>query len=307
MRKLLLALLLSLAVAAPVAAQDKRKAIVSFSILADIVRQVAGAHVDVVTLVPAGGDGHVYQPSPADARAVAGADILISNGLNFETWLDRLVQASGFKGARIIASEGIAPRRLKDDGHDHKPGHKHDHGAADIDPHVWHDLTRMRRYVANIAEGLAKADPQHAEDYRKRAAAYTAELDALDGWAKAAFDAIPRDQRKAITQHDAFGYLAERYKIEFMAPQGMSTEAEASAESVARLVRQIKRERVQALFFENIINPRLIEQIAKEAKVKVGGRLYSDSVGLPGSEADSFVKLFRVNVDRLTDAMRRES
>ncbi len=311
MRKLLFALLLSLAIAAPAAAQDKRKAIVSFSILADIVRQVAGAHVDVVTLVPAGGDGHVYQPSPADARAVAGADILISNGLNFETWLDRLVQASGFKGARIVASEGIAPRRLQDDGHDHKPGHKHDHkqdrGAADIDPHVWHDLTRMRRYVANIAEGLAKADPRHAEDYRKNAAAYSAELDALDGWAKAAFDAIPRSQRKAITQHDAFGYLAERYKIEFMAPQGMSTEAEASAESVARLVRQIKRERVQALFFENIINPRLIEQIAKEAKVKVGGRLYSDSLGLPGSEADSFVKLFRVNVDRLTDAMRRES
>ncbi|MBX3455150.1 metal ABC transporter substrate-binding protein [Ferrovibrio sp.] len=315
MRKCLLALLLTAMVAMPAAAQDKRKAIASFSILADIVRQVGGEHVEVATLVPAGGDGHVYQPSPADARAVAGADILISNGLNFETWLDRLVQASGFKGTRIVASEGIPPRRLKDDGHkhdhDHKPGQKHDHGAADIDPHVWHDLTRMRRYVANIAEGLAKADPQHAEEYRKRAAAYTAQLDALDIWAKAAFDAIPRAQRKAITQHDAFGYLADRYQIEFLAPQGMNTETEASAENVARLVRQIKRERVQALFFENIINPRLIEQIAKEAKVKVGGRLYSDSLSVPGSEAgseaDSFLKLFRVNVERLADAMRRES
>jgi len=317
MRKLLLAFLFSLMAALPAAAQSNKagpvKAIASFSILADIVRQVGGPHVEVATLVPAGGDGHVYQPSPADARAVAHADILVSNGLNFETWLDRLVQASGFKGTRIVASEGITPRRLEDDDDDHTHDHKsdaghdhgHDHGA--VDPHVWHDLQRMRRYVANIADGLAKADPAHAGEYRQRAAAYSAELAALDIWAKAAFDAIPQSQRKAITQHDAFGYLADRYKITFMAPQGMSTEAQASAEGVAKLIRQIKQEQVQALFFENIINPRLIEQIAKEAKVKLGGRLYSDSLGEPGSEADSFVKLFRLNVERLTGAMRRDS
>ncbi len=316
MKRWLLALLLVFSAAtAPVQAQaqdksgEKLKVIASFSILADIVQQIGGERVRVTTLVPAGGDGHVYQPSPADARAVAGADLLVANGLNFETWLDRLVAASGYKGPRIVASQGIKPRRLDADDHkhDHSHGHKHDHGDGRNDPHVWHDLQRMQAYIGNIVAGLAAADPAHADGYRQRGAAYAAELQALDGWAAAQFAALPRSDRKAITQHDAFGYLADRYQIDFMAPQGMSTESEASAEGVARLIRQIKRQRVQALFFENVINPRLIEQIAKEAKVSVGGRLYSDALGAPGSEADRFTKLYRLNVERLVAAMRRAS
>ncbi|MBP7064924.1 zinc ABC transporter substrate-binding protein [Ferrovibrio sp.] len=306
MRILLLALLLAFA-ALPAQAQEKLKVIASFSILADIVQQVGGERVTVATLVPAGGDGHVYQPSPADARAVAGADILVSNGLNFETWLDRLVAASGFKGPRIVASQGIKPRRLDGNDHGHSHGHSHGKAGAQDDPHVWHDLQRMQAYVNTIAAGLAAADPAHAEGYRQRGAAYAAELKSLDAWAALQFDSLPRAHRKAITQHDAFGYLADRYLIDFMAPQGMNTESEASAEAVAKLLRQIKRQRVQALFFENVVNPRLIEQIAKEAKVTVGGRLYSDALGAPGSEADSFIKLYRLNVERLVAAMRRES
>lgn len=311
MRRLFLTLALLL-FAAPAMAQQPKKVIASFSILADIVRQVGGEQVSVTTLVPAMGDAHVFQPSPSDARALAQADILIANGLNFESWLDRLVSASGFKGARIVASTGIKPRQMgAHDHHNHGPGgghddhdHDHDHGAND--PHVWHDLTRMQVYVSNIVEGLAAADPAHAALYRQRGAAYAAELKSLEAWAVAQIDRLPRAHRKAITQHDAFGYLADRYGIEFLAPQGVTTESEASAEAVGRLIRQIKRQRVQALFFENIVNPRLIEQIAKEAKVKVGGRLYSDALSPPGGEAASYLAMYRLNITRLVEAMRRD-
>lgn len=307
LRRLLLTLAL-VTFAFPATAQQPKKVIASFSILADIVRQIGGDQLSVTTLVPAMGDAHIFQPAPSDARALAQADILVANGLNFEPWLDRLVAASGFKGTRIVASQGITPRQMG--AHDHGPGDKHDHGSKSdsrvADPHVWHDLTRMQAYVATIAEGLAAADPAHAAQYRQRGAAYAAELKSLEAWAVAEIDKLPRAHRKAITQHDAFGYLADRYGIEFLAPQGVTTESEASAEAVARLIRQIKRQRVQALFFENIVNPRLIEQIAKEAKVKVGGRLYSDALSPPGGEANSYIGMYRLNITRLTEAMRRD-
>lgn len=309
LRNLVLLLLLVLS-AGPAAAQQKLKVIASFSILADIVGQVGGEKVQVTTLVPAMGDAHVYQPSPSDARAVAGADVLVSNGLNFETWLDRLVAATGFKGRRIVAADGIRPRQMSGHSHDHGSG-GHDHGGGkggiEDDPHVWHDLPRMQIYVNNIVEGLAAADPANADYYRQRGNAYRAELKALDDWAQAAFAALPRAYRKAITQHDAFGYLADRYEIDFLAPQGATTESEASADAVGKLIRQIKRQRVQAVFFENVVNPRLIEQIAKDAKVRIGGRLYSDALSPPGGEADSFIKMYRLNVERLVAAMRRDS
>jgi zinc/manganese transport system substrate-binding protein len=306
----LLAVCLMLLTAAPAMAQQKLRVIASFSILADIVAQVGGEDVEVITLVPAMGDAHVFQPTPSDARMVAGAALLVSHGLNFEPWLDRLVAASGYQGPRVVASTGIKPRRMG--GHSHDHGHNHSHGSekqggAVDDPHLWHDLRRMPAYIGTIANGLAAADPARAEAYRRRATAYAADLKALDDWAGAQFAAIPAAHRKAITQHDAFGYLAERFRIEFLAPQGATTEAQASAEAVARLIRQIRRERVQALFFENIANPRLIEQIGRETKVKLGGRLYSDALSPPGGEADSFVKMYRLNVTRLVEAMRRDN
>lgn len=310
--RLLIACLLTLLLAAPAVAQDKLRVIASFSILADVVAQIGGEHVEVATLVPAMGDAHVFQPTPSDARGVASAGLLVAHGLNFEPWLDRLVSASGYKGPRVVATAGIRPRQLgaHDHGHNHSHGHSHagdkTAGATVDDPHLWHDLQRMQTYVANVTAGLAAADPAHAENYRQRGAAYAAELKALDDWAAAQMAALPAAYRKAITQHDAFGYLADRFKIQLLAPQGVTTESEASAEAVARLIRQIKRERVQALFFENIANPRLIEQIARETKVKVGGRLYSDALSPPGGEADTFAKMYRLNITRLVEAMQRD-
>ena len=303
MRHVLAVLAVTLLLAAPAHARSRLQVIASFSILADIVAQVGGDRVEVATLVPAMGDAHVFQPTPSDARRVATAGLLVSHGLNFEPWLDRLVAASGFRGQRIVASVGIKPRRMGSHaGHDHGPAKS---GGVD-DPHLWHDLPRMQAYIATIVTGLATADPAYAEDYRQRGAAYAAELKAVDDWAVAQFAPLPVAYRKVITQHDAFGYLADRFQIAFLAPQGVTTDAEASAEAVARLIRQVKRERVQALFFENIANPRLIEQIAREAKVKVGGRLYSDALSPPGGEADSFVKMYRLNITRLVEAMQRD-
>lgn len=303
----ILAVLLAVLLAAmPAAAQEKVKVVATFSILADIAAAIGGERVAVTTLVPAMADAHVFQPAPADARALAGADLVVVNGLNFEPWLDRLIAASGFKGRRIVATQGIKPRRMG--AHDHG-GHSHGdaaRGGAVDDPHVWHDLRRMEAYVANIADGFAAADSAHAAGYAQRAAAYAAGLRALDAWAAAEVDRVPRAHRKAITQHEAFGYLGDRFLIDFMAPQGASTDAEASAAGVARLIRQIKRHKVQALFFESVANPRLIEQIGQEAKVKVGGRLYSDALTPPGGEADSFVKMYRLNIERLVAAMARD-
>lgn len=312
MLRLLVVGLLSLVLAAPAMAQQpKLRVIASFSILGDIVAQVGGERIELVTLVPAMADSHVFQPTPNDARSLANADVLVASGLNFEPWLDRLVAASGFRGRRIVASEGITPLALRDaHSHDHRSDHgktaPNAKGGRADDPHLWHDLTRMQAYIDNIAKGLAAADPAGADGYRARGDAYAAELRVLDDWAAAEIGRLPQAHRKVITQHNAFGYLAARYQIAFMAPQGVTTQAEASAEAVGRLVRQIKRENVQALFFENIANPRLIEQIAREAKVKVGGRLYSDALSPPGGEADSFVKMYRLNITRLIEAMRRD-
>lgn len=302
----LLAVLFALGFAAlPAAAEEKVKVVATFSILGDIVGQIGGDRIAVSVLVPAQADAHVFRPTPAEARAVAGAKAVVANGLNFEPWLDRLIAASGFKGRRIVAAADIKPRRMG--AHDHAG---HDHGAAAKgaaldDPHVWHDLRRMETYIANIAAGLGAVDPAHAANYARRGAAYAAELRALDAWAAAAFEGVPRAHRKAITHHDAFGYLGDRFLVDFMAPQGASTDAEASAEGVARLIRQIRRQKVQALFFESVASPRLIEQIGKEAKVKVGGRLYSDSLSPPGGEADTFIRMYRLNVERLVAAMAR--
>lgn len=306
----LAALLVALLLVSPMAgAQEKLKVVASFSILADMARQIGGEHAEVQSLVPPLGDAHVFQPSPSDVRRLAEAKLLLSSGFGFEPWLDRLVSASGFKGRRVVASKGIKPRRLADNRHgaaleDDDDGHGHDHAVTD--PHVWQDPSRMARYIANIAEGFAAADPAHMAAYRVRAEAYAAEIAALDRWAQEQFDAVPRAQRKAVSQHDAFGYLAERYKIDFYAPQGISSAGEASAEGVATLLRQIKQLRIRAIFFESIAPPRLIERVAKEAGVRVGGKLYTDALDPPGGMAPSYLAMMRLNIERLTEAMRRD-
>ena len=297
------AAMLLAAAARPAYAQEKLAVIASFSILGDFAREIAGDRAVVTTLVGADGDAHVYSPTPADAKAVAEARVLVVNGLKFEGWMDRLVKSSGTKAAVVTASKGVTPIALPGEkGHDHKSGHGHDH-AGQSDPHAWQDVANARRYVAAIRDGLIAADPAGKATYEANAAAYLAKLDGLDADIRAEIARIPADRRKVITSHDAFGYFARAYGIGFIAPQGVSTEAEASAKDVARIIRQVKAQKIPAVFMENVTNPRLAEQIARETGAKMGGRLYSDALSAGSGPAGTYILMMRHNIRELGKAL----
>ena len=284
----------ALAVAGPVAARDKLKVLATFSILGDFVKNVGGDRVEVMTLVGPNGDAHVYAPAPADAKKVADAKVVITNGLGFEGWMSRLVRASGSKAPVVVASKGITVRKPAAGG---SPGH------SDADPHAWQSVANAKVYVANIRDALIAADPAGKPDYDANAAAYLARLDALDREVKAAVAAIPADRRKVISTHDAFGYFEQAYGIDFVALQGVSTETEPSARDVARIIAQIKRQKIPAVFLENVTDPRLMQQVAQETGARVGGKLYSDALTGADGEAPSYVEMMRFNVKQLSTAL----
>jgi zinc/manganese transport system substrate-binding protein len=299
--------LLLACVAQPAHAQAPAvQAVASFSILGDMVKQVGGNRVNVDVLVAPGADAHVYQPTPNQAKTVANAQILFSNGLGFEGWMTRLMKSANYKGIHVVATQGLDPLKAADE-HDGKHGthanHGHGHHHGSSDPHAWQSVTNAILYVKNITKGLCSADAAGCDSYQKNAATYTAHLKALDAEVRTAWAAIPQAQRKVITGHDAFGYYAHAYGVRFLAPQGVSTESEATAKGVARLVRQIKAEHVKALFVENISNPRLIEQIGRETGIKPAGELYSDSLSPAGGPADSYINMIRHNTTALTSAI----
>jgi zinc/manganese transport system substrate-binding protein len=290
-RTIALALVSVLVWSSPAGAGDRLKIVASFTVLGDIVRQVAGDDADVVTLVGPDGDAHVFEPSPADARTVAEADILVVNGLGLDGWTQRLARAAGFHGEIVDASAGIEPRVLPDSG---AP-----------DPHAWQDLKNGAHYVRTIAAALAHADAAHAADYSAAALSYVRELDALDRDVRRQIAAVPEARRKVITSHDAFGYFGAAYGVIFLAPEGISTESEASAGDLARLMDQVRREHVRALFVETITDPRMMKMISDETGAELGGALYSDALSRDGGPAPHYVDMFRNNVPKLVEGMLR--
>ena len=294
--------LVALAVAAtsPSWAADKLRVVATFTVLGDMVKNVGGEHVALTTLVGPDGDAHVYEPTPADARALAEADLVLVNGLGFEGWIDRLVKASGYKGPVVVASEGIALLRAVEEDHGH--GHDHGHGEGEFDPHAWQDLVNGRLYVINIARALAAADAARADDYRRRAAAYDRELVALDQDIRHRLHDVPAERRKVITSHDAFQYFGRAYGIGFHAPVGLSTEDEPSAGEVAALIRQMRDEGIRSLFVDNITDARLVQQLAREAEAVVGGTLYSDSLSGADGPASTYLDMFRHNANEIVEA-----
>lgn len=281
--------------AQPTSMPAKIKVVATFSILGDFVGEVGGEHVELSSLVGPDTDAHTYQPRPADARTLAVAQALVSNGLGFEGWTDRLAKAAPFKGRAIVASKGV-PTIAAGPSH----GHSHAHGP---DPHCWQDVACARRYVANIAQGLAEADPANAASYRDRATAYDRKLAALDQWVKDEIAKVPAAQRKAITGHDSFRYFSKAYGVQFMAPRGYNTESEPSAKDVAALIRQVREQKIKALFVENMTNPGMVEQIARESGAVVGPRLYSDALSKPGGPAATYEAMMRHNVTALVQGM----
>jgi ABC-type metal ion transport system, periplasmic component/surface adhesin len=277
------------------------KAVASFSILGDIVAHVGGERVEVTTLVGPDGDAHVYQPTPADARAVAAANIVFVNGLGFEGWMDRLLDSAGFKGPVVVVSKGVVPLTRAEEGE--APGHDEHDEHGELDPHAWQNLQNGALYVRNIADALIAVDPAGAAVYRANAERYLAEIAVLDQEVRAAIARLPADRRTIVTSHDAFGYFAAAYGLTLIAPEGVSTESEASAKDVAKLILQIRTEKIPAVFMENITDPRLIEQIRKESGAVVGGTLYSDALSPPDGPAATYLEMFRYNVQTLTSAL----
>jgi zinc/manganese transport system substrate-binding protein len=278
---------------------ERLRIVASFSILADLVREVGGEAVGVTSLVGPAGDTHAYQPTPADARTLAEADLVMVNGLGFEGWIDRLIAASGYAGPIVRASRGVKARAAAE----HEE-HAHDHGDQPAaDPHAWQSVPNALAYVRVIQEGLSDVDPAHAADYRRRAAEYGMVLETLDREIRSAVATLPPDRRTVITSHDAFGYYAAEYGLRFLAPVGLSTEAEPSAGAVAALVRQIKETQARALFVENVTDPRLVEQIARETGAVVGGELYSDALSPADGPAPTYVAMMRHNTRVITSAL----
>jgi zinc/manganese transport system substrate-binding protein len=305
-------------------AADKLKAVASFSVLGDMVQQVGGDRVEVTTLVGPNGDAHVFSPTPAAAKDLARADIFFVNGLGFEGWIERLETSSGFKGALVVTSGGVMPIVMKgghehhgaedEDGHDdHAKGEEdHDEHAEtedqdshgdDTDPHAWQNLFNGKIYVGNIRDALIAADPQGKETYEANAAKYLAAIEAEDKAVRAAIAKLPKARRRIITSHDAFGYFANAYGIEVISPEGVSTESEASAQDVAKIIRQIRDEQIPAVFLENVTDRRLLDQIARETGAKIGGVLYSDALSEPDGPAPTYLDMFRHNVGALTAAL----
>ena len=294
-RRVILATILLLTPASAFAA-DALKVVASFSIIADFVRNVGGDRIDLVTLVGPDGDAHVYSPTPADGQRISEAKVVFLNGLGFEGWMNRLVRASGTRANLVETAPGTAT--VADSG-----GRRQSRAAAD--PHAWQSVANAKIYVANIRDGLIAADPAGKEIYVARADAYLAKLDELESEVKAALAKIPADRRRIITSHDAFAYFEKAYGVDFVAPQGVSTEAEASAGDVARIIRQIRTERIGAVFFENISDPRLIERIAQETGAKIGERLYSDALSGPNGAAGTYIDMMRHNIRALSMALSR--
>jgi zinc/manganese transport system substrate-binding protein len=276
-------------VAGAQAALPPLRVVATFSVLADMVREVGGPAVDVASLVGPNADAHVFAPTPADARRVASAELVVVNGLNYEGWIERLIRASGYKGPVLVASESITPRCV----------------GRGIDPHAWQSLAHAKQYVENIRAALVAAAPTRRAEIDTRAAAYLQRITALEQDTLARIGRLPAQQRRVITAHDAFGYFAAAYGVEFVSPRGWSTDSEPSADALARIVRQARAQQVGALLLENISDPRLIERIAREAGVGVGGALYSDALSPPGTAADTYLRMFAHNVRTIVEALEQ--
>ena len=289
MKRFLRALFLScLALSTSATASDRIRVVASFSILGDMVHQVTGDLADVTTIVGPDADAHLYQPNAADAKAVAKADIVFVNGMGFETWSETLIDNAGGAARVIVATSGVAPR-LAD---------------GEIDPHAWNALTNGIVYVENIAAAMAQADTANADAYKANAAAYIARLRALHASASESFGALPESRRTVVTAHDAFGYLAASYGLNFLAPVGIDTDAEPSAKELAALISHLKATGAGALFVENITSPALITQISRETGLKIGGRLFSDALSERGGPATSYVAMFEHNLGVIMAALQ---
>ena len=289
----------------PTDRSTKLSVVVTFSILSDLVQQVAGNLIEIRTLVGPGSDTHTFESSPADSVALADASLIFENGASYEIWLDSLYEASRSSAKRIVMSDGIELLKLPEqDSGEHGGDHAGEHG--EVDPHIWQNVQNVMKMVEHIRDALVESDPENAASYQENAKNYLAQLQELDGWIEEQVATIPADKRKLVTTHDTFGYFAHRYGFEIVgtAMASASTEsAEPAAAEIVALIEQIKAEAVPAVFIENVSNPELMQRIASEAGITVAPPLYTDALGVAGSNGDSYIKMMRYNVTTIVNAL----
>ncbi len=292
MKKSLSAILICCSLFTPAVMAKTIHVVASFTVLADMVRQIGGQYVDVKSLVGPNGDPHTFEPAPQDSVALARADVVIISGLGLEGWMERLIQASGYQGKVIVASTGIIQRTMTDNG------------RKITDPHAWNSMANGVIYAQNISDSLQQADPQDAAAIRQQGDTYIRQLKNLDHWAMSAFAAIPQNKRLVLTSHDAFGYFGDRYGVKFVAPVGFNTDEEASASGVAGLINQLKSSGIHRYFIENQTDPRLVQQIAAAADATPGGELYPEALSESDGPAATYQQAFRLNVTEILKSMQ---
>ena len=284
----------------PAAGEQRRTVVATFSVIGDMLANVAGGHADIRTLVGPGGDCELYQPSAADVATLAAADAVFLNDLNeeFEPWLEPLLRQARFKGAKVVASRGVHTLTAEEE----HPVSGRQLPAA-VDQHAWLDPRNGTIYVHNIATALAQLDPANAADYRSRGAAYGAEIRAVDDWAHKQMNEVPPAKRRVLTSHDSLQYLANAYGITLLTVNGWTNNSEPSAAEVAKLTQRVRASRIKALFLDSITDPRIMQRIANETGAAIGGTLYGDSLSPPGGEADSYLNMLRHDVATLKAGM----
>lgn len=268
--------------------------VTTFSILGDITQQLGGKHIEVDVLVGPEQDAHTYQPSTSDLKRITRARLVLAHGLGFDQWVQKMLTSARYKGAYLQASQGLQTRQSQQTGHHH----------SEVDPHLWQDISLTRQYVENISAALIRLDPAHTADYQANKQRYLAQMQAVDEWAQNALAQIPLSKRVVLTSHDAFGYLGARYQIRFLAPVGVNTEAEASAQDVVKIIRQARTQKIRALFVENISNPRLLEQLSRETGSAISGKLFSDALSASQGPAPTYLTMYRHNLQQLVTAMK---
>lgn len=293
--------------AMPAFAAEPIDVVTTFSILGDITQRVGGDRIKVHTLVGPNEDAHVYQPTPADAKAIAQARLVVVNGLGFEGWLERLIKSSGYRGKVATATNGIRPLKGKSHDVQHEHGDHDDedhHHHGEFDPHAWQDLSNVLVYVDNVEKALGEIDPDGKASHRSHADKYRKEVRALDAELRQTFKSIPKSRRKVVTTHDAFGYFARAYDVAFISPVGINTDAEPSAADIGRIIKQIRHDKIPAVFVESISDSRLLERIRHESGAKIGGTLYSDALSKADGPASTYLDMMRHNARTLAEALR---
>ncbi len=288
-----LTILFTLIFAFSLSSQEKLKVVASASMIADMATEIIGDLHDIEMIVPIGGDPHLHEPTPSNASLVAGADLILINGLTFEGWINELIENSGTAAKVVTVTEHITPLTSVT-------------YANSADPHAWMDASLVKSYVRSIAEAMIDIDPSNKSVYTERQASYSQQLDDLDNDIKAAIATIPEQKRILVTSHDAFQYYGRRYGIQLEAIMGISTEAEAQTSDIRRVNRVIKEHKIPSIFVESTINPKLIQTLATDNKVSIGGELYADSLGDKDSPASTYVDMMRYNTSTIVSALSKD-